>query len=169
MSKVTSQLNLKRAESLLGTTDEWVEFRDIEIISLQFSQGYKHSLGKYSKFFIELENGKLFGTYCPSCNKVYAPPRPLCPSCHEITTWQALPQTGTVQTYSMMHFISNVNADTDQLETPIALVYVQLDDTDTLFPHLLYSDSVSIGMRVRVAFKTDPVQHPIHLMHFVRE
>lgn len=149
--------------------DEWEAFRQIEVITLELTQSYKHSLGKYSRFFIELEKCRFFGTHCTNCDKVYTPPRPLCPDCLHITDWHELDGTGTVKTFSVMHFSSNVNDDVQQLELPVVLAYVLMDGSTTLFPHLLKTDppTVHIGMRVNVAYAKTSVQHPIHLMHFV--
>ena len=151
------------------TTDLWREFRQVECITLELTQGYKYSLGKYSRFFIELENRRFMATRCGSCAKVYAPPRPLCPSCLHPTTWQELSGEGAVETWSVLHFSPGSNADVRALETPYVLAYVLLDGADTLFPHLLKApqEQVERGLRVRVAYSEGPVQHPIHLMYFV--
>ncbi len=150
-------------------TDPWWEFRQVERITLELSQGYKYSLGKYSRFFIELENQRFLATRCDYCAKVYAPPRPLCPVCLEPTAWTQLSGEGAVETWSVLHFSPGSNADVRALETPYVLAYVLLDGADTLFPHLLKAppDQVERGLRVRVAYSGEPVQHPIHQMYFV--
>lgn len=164
--QVTSQIEIKQITS--GENDEWEAFRQVEIITLELTQQYKHSLGKYSRFFIELESQRFFGTYCPECEKVYTPPRPLCPNCLKITAWHELTGTGTVETFSIMHFTSGINDDVKNLGTPVILAYVLLDGSSTLFPHVLKTDpeTVHIGMRVQVTYSTKSVQHPIHLMYF---
>lgn len=169
-NKVTGQLEIKTAAPPNGAgPDPWHAFRQIEVITLELSQQYKHSLGKYSRFFIELENRRFFGTRCAVCENVYTPPRPLCPRCLKITEWVELPGTGTLGTYSVMYFSSGVNEDVQRLQMPVVLAYVLLDGSSTLFPHLLKTnpDDVIIGMRVQVAYAQTPVSHPIHLMHFI--
>jgi hypothetical protein len=163
--RVTSQLEIKSAAS--PDNDPWEAFRQIEVITLELTQRYKHSLGKYSRFFIELEHGRFFGTQCPACEKVYTPPRPLCPACLKITDWRELPGTGTLETYSIMHFTSGVNADVENPGAPVVLAYVLLDGSSTLFPHVLKAETVKTKMRVQVEYATTPVTHPIHLMYFV--
>ncbi|NDJ60474.1 MAG: hypothetical protein GYB67_05070 [Chloroflexi bacterium] len=152
-----------------GTDDPWEAFRQVEIITLELTQQYRHSLGKYSRFFIELANKQFYGTRCSNCERVYTPPRPLCPDCLHITGWTRLPGTGALMTYAVMHFASEVNDDVRRMSMPIILAYVLLDGSSTLFPHLLKADpqAVHTGMRVQVAYADAPVQHPIHLMHFV--
>lgn len=169
-SPVTSLIEQKTVKpKWISEHDPWEAFRQIEVITLELTQHYRHSLGKYSHFFIELENRRFFGTECSTCGRVYTPPRPLCPACLKITDWKQLPGTGTLETYSVMHFASIVNQDIEQKNTPLILAYVLMDGSSTLFPHLLTADaeSVQVGMRVRVAYTAAPVQHPIHLMHFV--
>ncbi len=150
-------------------SDAWADFRQIERITLELTQSYKHSLGKYSHFFIELENGRFFGTKCLDCEKVYAPPRPLCPDCLSITRWHELSGEGTLETYSILHFSPGSNGDVQALDTPYIFAYVLLDGASTLFPHLLKADinQVAMGMRVTVHYVNHSVHHPIHLMHFI--
>jgi uncharacterized protein len=166
--KVTSKIDIQTIETD-SETDQWSQFRQIERITLELTQTYKYSLGKYSRFFIELENKKFLGTQCGHCKKVYTPPRPLCPDCLKITDWVELPHTGTVRTFSTLYFSPGTNDDVRALETPYILAYVQLDDADTLFPHLLKAspNTVHIGMRVKISYTDHPVSHPIHLMYFV--
>lgn len=164
--QVTSQLEIKEITS--SEDDLWEAFRQVEIITLELTQSYKHSLGKYSRFFIALENKQFLATRCSHCEKVYTPPRPLCPDCLKITVWHELKGTGIVETYSVMHFTNGVNEDVKDLGTPLILAYVLLEGSSTLFPHILKvsPENVHIGMRVQVAYIDEPVSHPIHLMYF---
>lgn len=165
------QVKSKFEVTTIETTghDPWGAFREVEKLSLEFTQQYHHSLGKYSKFFIELENKKFLATECESCQKVYAPPRPLCPECLNITSWKELSGEGTLKTYSVIHFSPGTNEDVRQMVTPYVLAYVLMDGASTLFPHVLKAnlDSIEMGMRVKVTYTDETVDHPIHLMHFV--
>ena len=164
---VSGQIEITQHESLVG--DPWSEFRQVERITLELTQSYKYTLGKVSRFFIALEDQRFMATRCESCAKVYAPPRPLCPACLQPTTWIELAGDGSVETWSVLHFSPGSNADVRALETPYVLAYVLLDGADTLFPHLLKAppDQIRHGMRVKVAYADEPVNHPIHLMYFV--
>ena len=167
--KVRSQIDI---ETLDGPArDTWAEFRQVERITLELTQAYKYSLGKTSRFFIELENRRFMATRCEKCGKVYAPPRPLCPNCLAVTDWVELTGAGELKTWSVLHFSPGTIEDVRALETPYVLAYVLLDGASTLFPHLLRAPlkQLRVGMRVRVEFTAGPVQHPIHLMHFVAE
>ena len=151
-----------------AAADPWADFREIEQLSLEFTQSYRHSLGKYSRFFIELENQRFMATTCSACGRTYAPPRPLCPHCLIATTWVELSGDGTLITWSVLHFGPGSNADVEALETPYALAYVLLDGASTLFPHILEAppETLHNGMRVRVSYVDHDIFHPIHLMRF---
>lgn len=160
----------KDIQAVISADDDlWADFRQIERLTLIMTQHYTHSLGKYSLFFIELENQRFMATRCMECMRVYAPPRPLCPMCMRPTAWIELAGEGTVETFSILHFSPASNGDVNTLATPYVLAYVLLDGASTLFPHLLHADpqQVVAGMRVRVAYAEQPVEHPIHLMYFV--
>ncbi len=167
MPDVTSKKDVQNLPAVEG--DVWADFRQVERLTLSLTQSYTHTLGKYSRFFIELENRRFMATRCDSCGKVCAPPRPLCPECLKATNWIELPGTGTLETFSVLHFSPGSNADVAALSTPYIFAYVLLDGVSTLFPHLLRAplEQISLGMRVRVAFSDHPVEHPIHLMYFV--
>ncbi len=166
--KVRSKIDIRVPESA-PAGDAWAQFRGVERIAMELTQSYKYSLGKYSRFFMELENGRFLATRCHGCGKVYAPPRPLCPNCLAVTDWVELSGEGVVKTYSVLRFSPGSNDDVRALETPYVLAYVLLDGADTLFPHLLKAapDQAHSGLRVRVAYSDEPVHHPIHLMYFV--
>ena len=168
--KVSSKIDIEIPE-VARDDDVWAQFRQVERITLELTQSYKYSLGKYSRFFIELEKCRFMATRCPDSNKVYAPPRPLCPNCLAVADWVELSGAGELKTWSVLHFSPGSNDDVRALETPYILAYVLLDGADTLFPHLLKAplDQLRFGMRVRVAYSDEPVQHPIHLMYFVAD
>jgi hypothetical protein len=91
MDRIANKLAEQTVPDPLGRDpDPWADFRDIEIIELNWRQTYRHSLGKYSRFFLELEKGRFLATACPECEKVWAPPRPVCPDDLTITQWKEL-------------------------------------------------------------------------------
>jgi uncharacterized OB-fold protein len=156
-----------------GDSDPWASFRTVERLNLQMTQQYRHSLGRYSRFFLALEQQRFEATTCTRCDTVYTPPRPLCPACLLPTSWVTLSGKGTLVTWAVMHYTTETNDDVRALPRPVVLAYVLLDGASTLFPHVLrcLPDAVKAGMRVRVAYAAErgaeTVHHPIHLMHFV--
>lgn len=152
------------------TVDPWADFREIEIIGLEWVQKYKHSLGKYSKFFLALENGKFLATKCENCGRSWSPPRPACPDCLRPTKWIELSGKGELVSWSVLHYAPKMLAD--RLETPYVLAYVKMDGADTLFAHLLrnFGDLKDLkhSMPVEVVYSQETVDHPIMLMWFER-
>ncbi len=147
--------------------DPWADFREIMRIEWKMDFTYKHVLGKYSKFFIELANHKFITTECPNCGKVWGIPRPLCADCLTITKWKELPGTGTLESFSVSQFVPSFM----KVEIPYVLAMVKMDGADTLFTHQLRNyghstDNIKMDMPVKVAYATEKVDHPMLLMHF---
>ncbi len=168
MPIIKNKLQQLTAPNLSGQLpDPWADFREIEILELNWAQTYRHSLGKYSRFFLELENGRFLATRCPSCCTTWTPPRPVCPNDLSITEWVELKGTGHVVSFSVLHYAPTMAAD---LKTPYVLAYVKLDGADTLFAHLLqnYGDLSCIqhGLPVQIVYHDGPVGHPILLISF---
>lgn len=169
VDRVRSRLDRFDALDPMGRDpDPWADFRSIEVLGLEWVQRYRHSLGKYSRFFLELEQGRFMATSCPLCNTVWAPPRPVCPHDLSKTGWIELPGTGTLAGFSVIHRRPRA---VPTLPAPYVLAYADLDGADTLFLHVLDIEGdmsrVSHGMDLRVAFNDGPVDHPIWLMSLV--
>ena len=169
MTKVLNKLDQQTLSDPEGRQpDPWADFRDVEIIGLEWIQKYKHNLGKYSKFFLALEEGKFLATTCDQCGRSWAPPRPACPICLRPTRWVELSGKGELISWSVLHYAPKMLAD--KLETPYVLAYVKMDGADTLFAHLLRNfgelEVLHHGMPVEVKFSQEPVDHPIMLMWF---
>lgn len=149
----------------LRDQDPWKDFRRITQVEQRLELRYRHSLGKYSRFFLELEHHKFFATRCRTCGAVWAPPRPLCPNDLSITAWTELPGTGTLEGFSIVHR----GAASTTEPVPYVFAYVRLDGATTLFPHILRgcpADRLHHGLRVMVKYADAPVEHPIQLMWF---
>ena len=146
--------------------DPWSEFRQIEKVDLSWRFDYRHSLGKISKFFIELENKKLYATECPKCGQVWMPPRPICPDDLSVTRWKLLTGNGLLYSFSVSH----AKIASFPFASPYVLAYVALDGATTLCLHQLknFGDikDIRIGMHVRTAYAEQPVAHPLWLMWF---
>jgi uncharacterized OB-fold protein len=145
--------------------DPWAAFRQVELVTLDWEQHYRHSLGKNSRFFLALEQKRFLATRCPRCSTVWAPPRPACARCLAITDWIELSGRGHVAGYTVQHYAPSFVS----LETPYVLAYVALDGADTLFAHLLRGvdvGDVRVGLPVHIVYAAVPVQHPLHLVWF---
>jgi uncharacterized OB-fold protein len=100
------------------------------------------------------DEGKLYATRCPKCERVYVPARLFCERCFahlENDTWQVAGPEGTIESFTILHLAPDGSAGAPQF---IALV--RLDGADTLFPHRLGdlgARKPRIGMRVKAVFK----------------
>lgn len=168
MAEVTTKLRTFTATDPLGREpDPWAVFRAVEVLDLTWYQHYRHSLGKVSRFFLELENKRLLATRCAQCGTVWMPPRPVCPHELAITEWVELTGLGTLVSWSILHSAAVM---APFLTPPYVLAYVKLQGADTLFAHLLRNcgDASALvhGMPVKAVFDDGPVTHPIHLLAF---
>lgn len=106
-----------------------------------------------SLFYRSLAEGKLVGQRCPTCQKVYIPPRSACPADGSPTVEEVeLPETGTVTTFCIV----NVPFLGQKITPPYVSAYVLLDGADIAFLHLILdcpAEDVHMGMRVKAVWK----------------
>lgn len=100
-------------------------------------------------------NRELIGRRCPSCEKIFLPPRGSCPTCGVRTTEQvALSQKGTVTTFSVIR----IPFEGQVLAPPYAAAHILLDGGDTPLLHIVGDcdvDKVRMGMRVEAVWAED--------------
>jgi uncharacterized OB-fold protein len=106
-----------------------------------------------SAFFRGLAEGRILGQRCPTCHKVYVPPRGACPVDGVPTTDEVeLPDHGIVTTYCVV----NVPFLGQKIKPPYVSAYVLLEGADIGFLHLIQgvaADEVRMGMRVKAVWK----------------
>lgn len=102
-----------------------------------------------SQFLRNIKEGKLRGRRCPSCQKVYLPPRGGCPMCGvEFAEDVEVKDTGTVVTYAVV----NVNFANRAVDLPYVAAEVAFDGSDTTTTLLLKGvtpEQARMGMRVK--------------------
>ncbi|MFQ5606017.1 MAG: Zn-ribbon domain-containing OB-fold protein [bacterium] len=122
-------------------------------------------------FFERLRREKtLCGIRCPSCKRVYLPPRPLCGNCWgEMNEWVALGHTGTLVAKTVCHY-KILNSETGQpRKTPFVLGLIRLDGADTTLNHFIEADDpaqVEIGDRVQIVFRDELQGNIGDIRHF---
>jgi len=106
-----------------------------------------------SAFYRGLAEGRLLGQRCPTCHKVYIPPRSACPTDGTPTTDEVeLPAKGTVTTFCIV----NVPFLGQKITPPYVSAYILLDGADIAFLHLILdipAEEVRMGMRVEAVWK----------------
>ncbi|HEY0902994.1 MAG TPA: OB-fold domain-containing protein [Marmoricola sp.] len=106
-----------------------------------------------SAFYRGLNEGRIVGQRCPTCQKVYVPPRSACPSDGTPTAEEVeLSQTGTITTFCVV----NVPFLGQKITPPYVSAYVLLDGADIAVLHLILgvpAAEVRMGMRVKAVWK----------------
>ena len=106
-----------------------------------------------SLFYRGLNEGRIMGQRCPTCEKVYIPPRSACPADGTPTAEEIeLSHTGTVTTFCIV----NVPFLGQKIIPPYVSAYVLLDGADIAVLHLILgvpADEVRMGMRVKAVWK----------------
>ena len=106
-----------------------------------------------SAFYRGLAEGRILGQRCPTCHKVYVPPRSACPVDGVATTDEVeLGHAGTVTTFCIV----NVPFLGQKITPPYVSAYVLLDGADIAFLHLILdipAEEVRMGMRVEAVWK----------------
>lgn len=116
---------------------------------------YKHSYAQDAPFFTGLSKGKLLGSVCSNCERVYATPRGYCLACGVATKGFELPLSGKIHTFTTCYF----GGETFLKETPFTLILVEFEGVDTLFLSRLVGaadETVGIGMPVKAQFLSKP-------------
>jgi uncharacterized OB-fold protein len=114
---------------------------------------YRYSAGEAtSRFLRGIAQGKILGQRCPSCRKVYVPPRGSCPRCAVATVEEVeLSDKGTITTYAAVR-VPSENID---VPLPFASVHVLLDGADLPFFSIVQEcplEEIRMGMRVQAVW-----------------
>ncbi|ANS62799.1 hypothetical protein SLINC_0575 [Streptomyces lincolnensis] len=123
---------------------------------------YTYSPGRAQTAFITaLADRKLVGERCPSCHKVYVPPRGACPTCGLATSEQVeVGPCGTVTTFCIV----NIKAKNLDIEVPYVYAHIALDGADLALHGRIGGipyDQVRMGLRVEAVW-TDGTRYPDH-------
>jgi hypothetical protein len=114
---------------------------------------YQYTAGiATSRFLHGIGQGKILGQRCPSCGKVYVPPRGSCPRCAVPTEEEVeLSDKGTVTTFAIVR-VPSENLD---VPLPFASTHVLLDGADVPMFSVVQEcplEQVRIGMRVQAVW-----------------
>jgi uncharacterized OB-fold protein len=134
------------------TNDEQSE--PVTMITTPVHLTVRHTVSPGEDVYLRgLAEGRLIGQRCPSCHKVYVPPRGACPTCGVPTAENVeLSDTGTVTTFCIV----NVPFMGQRISPPYVAAYILLDGADIAFLHLVLGcapEEVRMGMRVRAHWR----------------
>ncbi|MGW7271079.1 Zn-ribbon domain-containing OB-fold protein [Streptomyces sp. NPDC054864] len=123
---------------------------------------YTYAPGRAQTAYIKaLSDRKTVGERCPSCHKVYVPPRGACPTCGVATTERVeVGPRGTVTTYCIV----NIKAKNLDIEVPYVYAHIALDGADLALHARIAGipyDQVRMGLRVEPVW-TEGARFPDH-------
>ncbi|MEV6114516.1 OB-fold domain-containing protein [Streptomyces sp. NPDC052109] len=123
---------------------------------------YTYSPGRAQSAYIHaLSAQRTVGERCPSCHKVYVPPRGACPTCGVATAEQVeVGPRGTVTTFCIV----NIKAKNLDIEVPYVYAHIALDGADLALHARIGGipyDRVRMGMRVEPVW-TEGARYPDH-------
>lgn len=107
------------------------------------------------RYLSELKEGRLTGVHCNKCHRTVIPPRNFCEWCFRpMDEWVTLPDTGTVNTFSLCY----VTWDMQYLTDPEIPAVIDIDGTKPAvgIMHKISEvdpQAVTIGMKVRAVWK----------------
>ncbi|WP_329594869.1 OB-fold domain-containing protein [Streptomyces sp. NBC_01005] len=123
---------------------------------------YRYTPGRAQSAYLDALSGqRIVGERCPSCHKVYVPPRGACPTCGVATTEQVeVGPRGTVTTFCIV----NIKAKNLDIEVPYVYAHIALDGADLALHARIGGipyDQVRMGLRVEPVW-TEDGRHPDH-------
>ncbi|MGW2744078.1 Zn-ribbon domain-containing OB-fold protein [Streptomyces sp. NPDC001450] len=126
---------------------------------------YTYSPGRAQTDYINaLSDQRSVGERCPSCHKVYIPPRGACPTCGVATSEQVVVgPSGTVTTFCIVNIKAAHTANLD-IEVPYVYAHIALDGADLALHARIGGipyDEVRMGLRVEPVW-TPGARYPDH-------
>ncbi|MFG2573857.1 Zn-ribbon domain-containing OB-fold protein [Streptomyces sp. NPDC048481] len=123
---------------------------------------YTYSPGRAQSAYIAgLSARRTVGERCPSCRKVYVPPRGACPTCGVPTAERVeVGPRGTVTTFCIV----NIKAKNLDIEVPYVYAHIALDGADLALHARIGGipyDQVRMGLRVEPVW-TEGARYPDH-------
>jgi uncharacterized OB-fold protein len=147
-----------KIDQFRGTYLKESDFREKNILYNVWSPNAQYAWDAgvaISRYLAELKAGKLTGVRCNRCRRTVVPPRTFCEWCFRpMDDWVTLPDTGTVNTFSLCY----VTWDMQYLTDPEIPAVIDIDGTRPAvgIMHMLsevHADDVKIGMRVQAVWK----------------
>jgi uncharacterized OB-fold protein len=135
----------------------------ITIITSPVRLEYQYTPGvAMSRFLRQIEQGRIVGQRCPTCERVYVPPRSgACPRCGVPTGEEvAVADTGTVTTFCIVNV-----PFAGSIPTPYVAGAILLDGADIPLSYLIQEvdvDKVRMGMRVKAVW-VEPEERRPHM------
>jgi uncharacterized OB-fold protein len=126
----------------------------VTLIRTPMRLDYTVSAGtQLSRYLHALAEKRIIGASCPTCNKVYVPPRGACPTCGIPTQGEIdIGHAGTVTTFCVIR----IPFDNAAFDPPYVTAAILLDGADIPIFHLVRGidvERVRMGMRVTAVWQ----------------
>jgi len=141
IKKIIEETGLPIVRDEKSGTAQWVDLRELRL-------SYEISVENIKPFYEGLKEGKLLGTKCKKCERLFFPPQKDCPSCFDSDIeWVELKNEGTLETMTVVF----VRPPSFSMYDPYPVAIAKLDEG----PRILawYNGDprqVKPGMRVKV-------------------
>ncbi|MFF0744627.1 Zn-ribbon domain-containing OB-fold protein [Streptomyces sp. NPDC004111] len=134
----------------------------VTLLTVPARLDYTYSPGRApTDYLTALADHRTVGERCPSCRKVYVPPRGACPTCGVATDEQVeVGPHGTVTTFCIV----NIKARNLDIEVPYVYAHIALDGADLALHGRIAGipyDQVRMGLRVTPVWAGDG-RYPDH-------
>jgi uncharacterized OB-fold protein len=119
---------------------------------------YKVRLGRaWSRFMRGLQEQKLLGSRCATCERVYVPPQSYCESCFvAIDDWLEVEPVGTLRTSTIVY-----QGFDGGPEAPYAVGAIELDGADSLLMHFIGGVDLGSQDEARAALRSGARVHAV--------
>ncbi|MBD6956344.1 MAG: Zn-ribbon domain-containing OB-fold protein [Thermoplasmatales archaeon] len=121
------------------------------------------------RFWREFEHRyRLVGTKCPSCGRVYFPPRDVCPYCHRESVGKMqkyeLKNTGRIYSFTVVY---QDIPDFKELK-PYIVAIVEMDDGPRITGQVVDAlpEEITIGMPVKAVFRRIREESPSGIIEY---
>ncbi len=155
----TTRWSTRKAEDLPGTGVKSPE--DVPHVNYEPDLRYAWDNGAALTTYLDgFKKGVIRGSRCPKCNRMMIPVRNFCEICnlHAVTDVYDLPDTGTVQTFTISHVNYDSSFLPDGKVNIFAVVAIDGAAPEMGLVHFLGEvdpKMVKIGMRVRAVWKPE--------------
>ena len=133
---------------------------------LPVTNRYTYGLAGERFFRTIKDEGRIFGTHCPKCNRTYVPAVSFCERClNELTDWIDVGIVGEVYSFTLLY----ENYDGSRRESPEIVAFIRLGDGGLV--HRLVEadqDTIEIGLQVEAVFKpqTERIGSILDILYF---
>lgn len=141
-------------------------------LSLPMDASFRWSVGEcMEEFYQGLGKRKLLASVCPSCGKVYVPPRTICERCYaETSEWREVGDGGTVEAFTVAHVeVDPKEGGLRDLEGSEIIALIRPDGADSAFAYRVDEaapEDMRTGMRVEAVWAAEPEGALSDLLYF---